>query len=168
TASLLPPRSGSAGAPVPTPHTEATTPTDAATLHATPHSPAARDLVTAVMSQPPPHLARLAPLVAVACAEGDPVAEAVADRAAAHLAATLSVVRGPAESTPIVVAGSILTHPTPVASRVRAVLRARWPEAEVAAGVDGAAAAVWLALERSGRPPEPRVRERLFSIPTAS
>ncbi|NUP47681.1 MAG: ATPase, partial [Catenulispora sp.] len=129
---------------------------------------AARDLVAAVMSQPPPNLARLAPLVATACAAGDPVARRIADRAAEHLAATLSVVREPAATTPIVLAGSILTNPTPVAERVRAALAARWPDAPLTPALDGAAAAVWLALDRAGRPPEPAVRARLFSVSTAS
>ena len=128
----------------------------------------ARDLVAAVMAQPPPHLARLAPLVAAACAAGDPVARAIAERAAGHLAATLSMVRGPRARTPIVLAGSILTNPTPVAGRVRAALGERWPDAPVTAALDGAAAAVWLALDRSGRPPGPQVRERLFSVSTAT
>ncbi|GAA2052708.1 BadF/BadG/BcrA/BcrD ATPase family protein [Catenulispora yoronensis] len=129
---------------------------------------AARDLVTAVMSQPPPNLARLAPLLATACAAGDRVAEGIADRAAAYLAATLSAVRGPAAATPIVLAGSILTNPTPVAARVRTALAERWPDAVVTPALDGAAAAVWLALDRFGRPPSPAVRERLFSVSTAS
>ncbi|MFD0637353.1 hypothetical protein ACFQ9X_43065 [Catenulispora yoronensis] len=120
------------------------------------------------MSQPPPNLARLAPLLATACAAGDRVAEGIADRAAAYLAATLSAVRGPAAATPIVLAGSILTNPTPVAARVRTALAERWPDAVVTPALDGAAAAVWLALDRFGRPPSPAVRERLFSVSTAS
>ncbi|GAA1973845.1 N-acetylglucosamine kinase [Catenulispora subtropica] len=143
----------------------------AGTISATPRprpAVAARDLVTAVMSQPPPNLARLAPLLATACAADDPVAEAIVDRAAAHLAATLAVVRDPAAATPIVVAGSILTNPTPVAARVRAALRERWPDATVTPALDGAAAAVWLALDRSGPTPAPAIRERLFSVSTAS
>jgi N-acetylglucosamine kinase-like BadF-type ATPase len=129
---------------------------------------AARDLVTAVMSQSPPNQAGLAPLLATASAAADPVAEAIVDRAAAHLAATLSVVRDPAAATPIVVAGSILTNPTPVAARVRAVLRSRWPDAAVTPALDGAAAAAWLALDRTGPTPDPAVRERLFSVSTVT
>ena len=99
---------------------------------------------------------------------GSRVAEAIVDRAATHLAATLAVVRDPAAATPIVLAGSILTNATPVAARVRAALHARWPEATVAKALDGAAAAVWLALDRSGPTPGPAIRERLFSVSTAS
>ena len=130
--------------------------------------PTARDLVGAVMAEPPTALARLAPLLSKACADGDPVAEAIADRAAEHLTATLSTVRGPDTATPIVLAGSVLTNPTPVAERVRRTLRERWPTAEVLPALDGAAAAAWLALARIGPVPAPEVRERLFSIPTAS
>ncbi|MEY9862756.1 glucosamine kinase [Catenulispora sp. GAS73] len=133
-----------------------------------PPPPTARDLVAAVMAEPPTALARLAPLLSTACADGDPVAEAIADRAAEHLAATLSTVRGPDTATPIVLAGSVLTNPTPVAERVRRILRERWPDAEVVPALDGAAAAAWLALARIGPVPTPEIRERLFSIPTAS
>ncbi|WP_194920747.1 N-acetylglucosamine kinase [Catenulispora rubra] len=145
--------------PVPIPPTSPPTP---------PTQPTARDLVAAVMAEPPTALARLAPLLSTACADGDPVAEAIADRAAEHLTATLSTVRGPDTATPIVLAGSVLTNPTPVAERVRRTLRARWPAAEVLPALDGAAAAAWLALARIGPVPTPEVRERLFSIPTAS
>jgi glucosamine kinase len=145
------PASGADGsAPVPTP------------------PPTARDLVGAVMAEPPTTLARLAPLLSTACADGDPVAEAIADRATEHLSATLSAVRGPDTTTPIVLAGSVLTNPTPVAERVRRMLRERWPTADVVPALDGAAAAAWLALARIGPVPTTEVRERLFSIPTAS
>ena len=127
-----------------------------------------RDLVAAVMAEPPTALARLAPLLTTACADGDPVAEAIADRAAGHLAATLAAVREPDASTPIVLAGSVLTNSTPVAERVRRMLRERWPGAVVTPAPDGAAAAAWLALARIGPLPSLEVRERLFSIPTAS
>ncbi|MBS2551655.1 N-acetylglucosamine kinase [Catenulispora sp. NL8] len=128
----------------------------------------ARDLVAAVMAEPPTALARLAPLLSTACAAGDQVAATIVEHAAEHLAATLATVRGPDATTPIVLAGSILTHPTPVAERVRRTLRERWPAAPVAVAEDGAAAAAWLALARIGPVPAPEVRERLFSIPTAS
>ena len=128
----------------------------------------AREMVAAVMSEPPTALARLAPLLTAACEAGDAVATAIADRAVEHLAATLTTVRGPDATSPIVLAGSVLTNPTPVAERVRRMLRERWPDAEVSRALDGAAAAAWLALARVGPLPSPDVRERLFSIPTAS
>ncbi|MEZ0113658.1 glucosamine kinase [Catenulispora sp. EB89] len=154
--------------PPPNPPTLPTLPTSP-TLPAPPTPPpTARELVAAVMAEPPTALARLAPLLSTACADGDPVAEAIADRAAEHLIATLSTVRGPDTATPMVLAGSVLTNPTPVAERVRRTLRERWPAAEVVPALDGAAAAAWLALARIGPVPTPEVRERLFSIPTAS
>lgn len=130
--------------------------------------PVARDLVAAVMAEPPTALARLAPLLTTACAAGDAVARIIADRAAAYLAATLSTVRGPGAATPVVLAGSILTNPTPVAERVRLMLRERWPDAPVTVALDGAAAAAWLALAHAGPPPTLDIRERLFSVSTAS
>ncbi|MEY9911617.1 glucosamine kinase [Catenulispora sp. MAP12-49] len=128
----------------------------------------ARELVAAVMAEPPTALARLAPLLTTACAAHDPVAEAIADRAVEHLAQTLTTVRTSDAASPIVLAGSILTNPTPVAERVRRMLRERWPDAPVSEALDGAAAAAWLALARVGPVPPSEVRERLFSIPTAS
>jgi N-acetylglucosamine kinase-like BadF-type ATPase len=128
----------------------------------------ARDVVAAVMAAPPTELARLAPLLTTACAAGDRVAEAIADRAAEHLARTLAAVRDSAAMTPIVLAGSVLIHPTPVAERVRRMLHERWPQAPVTAALDGAAAAAWLALARIGPVPSAQVRERLFSISTVS
>lgn len=128
----------------------------------------AREMVAAVMSEPPTALARLTPLLTTACEAGDAVANAIADRAVEHLAATLMTVRGPDARSPIVLAGSVLTNPTPVAERVRRMLRERWPDAEVSRALDGAAAAAWLALARIGPLPSPDVRERLFSIPTAA
>lgn len=129
--------------------------------------PTARDVVAAVMTEPPTALARLAPLLTTACAAGDPVAEAIADRAAGHLLHTLAAVRGPDAATPVILAGSILTNATPVAERVRRMLRERWPTAPVTPALDGAAAAAWLALARIGPLPSPEIRERLFSKPTA-
>jgi glucosamine kinase len=145
-------------------------PASSATPDTAPLSPTltARDLVGAVMAEPPTALARLAPLLSTACETGDPVAEAIADRAAEHLAATVSTVREPDAATPIVLAGSVLTNPTPVAERVRRILRARWPTAEVVPALDGAAAAAWLALARIGPVATGEVRERLFSIATAT
>lgn len=134
----------------------------------TAHPLTARDLVGAVMAEPPTALARLAPLLTTACAAGDPVAESIADRAAEHLAATLAAVRDQHTATPIVLAGSVLTNPTPVAERVRRMLHQGWPDAPVTPALDGAAAAAWLALTRIGPLPSPEVRERLFSIPTAN
>ena len=128
----------------------------------------ARDVVAAVMTEPPTALARLTPLLTTACEAGDPVADAIADRAADHLATTLAAVRGPDATSPIVLAGSVLTNATPVAERVRRMLHERWPAAPVEPALDGAAAAAWLALARIGPLPAPEVRERLFSIPTAS
>ena len=158
-------RPGAGPSPVPTsgPASSATPDTDRLSPILT-----ARDLVGAVMAEPPTALARLAPLLSAACQAGDPVAEAIADRAAEHLVATLSQIREPDATTPIVLAGSVLTNPTPVAERVRRMLRARWPTAEAVPALDGAAAAAWLALARLGPVPTGQVRERVFSIPTAS
>ena len=127
------------------------------------------DLVHAAMSRPPIALAELAPLITEACAAADPVAERIADRAASHLLATLSTIREPGSPTPIVLGGSVLIHPTPVAARVGDQLSDLWPRAAVRHARDGAAGATWLALHhRSGSRPAPDIRARMFSTSIAN
>jgi hypothetical protein len=59
--------------------------------------------------------------------------------------ATLALIRDPAESTPIVLAGSLAADASPVGAELRALLAARFAGAVLPArtGVGGAA---WLAL----------------------
>jgi N-acetylglucosamine kinase-like BadF-type ATPase len=106
-------------------------------------------LVAAVHRRPPIALARLAPQVGAAAAAGDDVAAGIVERAAAALVASVAAVRGPAERTPIVLAGSVLTAATPVADRTRTALEERWPGCVHVAG-DPARAAAWLAAVRFG------------------
>ncbi|MFI6453118.1 N-acetylglucosamine kinase [Streptosporangium amethystogenes] len=97
-------------------------------------------LVVRAQSRPPLELARLAPLVSRAAAEGDPVALEIASTAARLLCETVAEVRPAGETSPIVLAGSVLTGEGPVGPAVREKLGA----ATVLAG-DGAGAAAWLA-----------------------
>ncbi|MEU4405085.1 BadF/BadG/BcrA/BcrD ATPase family protein [Streptosporangium sp. NPDC023963] len=97
-------------------------------------------LVVRAQSRPPLELARLAPLVSRAAAEGDPAALRIVSTAARLLCETVAEVRRPGETSPIVLAGSVLTSEGPVASAVRE----RLGPSTVLAG-DGAAAAAWLA-----------------------
>jgi glucosamine kinase len=123
-------------------------------LLGTPLSPgagrtAAERVVAAVHRDPPIALARLAPLVSTAAAAGDGVAAGIAARAADALVAAVTVVRTDAESTPIVLAGGVVTADTPVAGRTRAALEEHWPGCVRVAG-DPARAAARLAAVRSG------------------
>ncbi|MEU8378528.1 BadF/BadG/BcrA/BcrD ATPase family protein [Streptosporangium sp. NPDC048865] len=102
-------------------------------------APAIR-LVVRAQSRPPLELARLAPLVSRAAAEGDPAALRIVSTAARLLCETVAEVRRPGETSPIVLAGSVLTSEGPVSSAVRE----RLGPATVLAG-DGAGAAAWLA-----------------------
>ncbi|MGY0233093.1 N-acetylglucosamine kinase [Longispora urticae] len=102
-------------------------------------------LIAAAHTGPPVTLSRFAPLVLEAAAEGDPVAKNLIAEAAGYLLRSTAAVRGPEETSPIVLAGSLLTVPTPLARRVREEMGARWPGAEVGSAVDGAAGAAWLA-----------------------
>ncbi len=118
------------------------------------HSPAAgrsgtegqRDRVIQVVnSRPGVQLSGLAPLVTDAYRAGDPQALSIVERAAAALMATLGLIRDPAESTPIVLAGSLAGDLSPVGTVLRSLLSGRFSGAVLPArtGVGGAA---WLAL----------------------
>jgi glucosamine kinase len=101
-------------------------------------------LIREVNRHPPVALAELAPLVMRAYAAGDPTAEAIVRAAADELLATLERAEPPA-GAPIVLAGGLLGSATPVHALVSTAVRQAWPDAEVRTGVDGSAAAAWLA-----------------------
>jgi N-acetylglucosamine kinase-like BadF-type ATPase len=102
-------------------------------------------VIQAVNSRPGVLLSALAPLVTAAYRTGDPQAQSIVERAAAALQATLGLIRDPAESTPIVLAGSLAADASPVGAELRTLLAARFSGAVLPArtGVGGAA---WLAL----------------------
>lgn len=134
----------------------------------------AQEIIAAVVGAayrvPPVTLARLAPAVLAAARDGDPTAAVIAQQACAHLVRTVRGVRGPGAATPVVLGGSVLTGmpATPVGAAVRAELQRLWPDAEVLAAGDGAAAAAWLALlSLPGEPPGPAVYDRLVRPPRA-
>jgi glucosamine kinase len=102
-------------------------------------------VIQVVNSRPGVQLSALAPLVTAAYRAGDSEAHSIVERAAAALLATLSLIRDPAESTPIVLAGSLAGNASPVGAELRTLLAARFTGAVLPArnGVGGAA---WLAL----------------------
>jgi N-acetylglucosamine kinase-like BadF-type ATPase len=102
-------------------------------------------VIQVVNSRPGVELSALAPLVSAAYRDGDPQARSIVDRAAAALVATLGRIRDPAETTPIVLAGSLTGDGSPVGSTLRRLLPARFagPVRPARSGVGGAA---WLAL----------------------
>jgi glucosamine kinase len=102
-------------------------------------------VIQVVNSRPGVQLSALAPLVTAAYRAGDPQAQSIVERAAAALVATLALIRDPAESTPIVLAGSLAGDTSPVGAELRTLLAARFAGAVLPArsGVGGAA---WLAL----------------------
>jgi N-acetylglucosamine kinase-like BadF-type ATPase len=102
-------------------------------------------LVQAVNARPPITLAALAPDVLDCYGNDDPVAVDLVQRAAAHLADTIAAVRVRDENTPLVRGGGLLTHDTPLATELAAVLAVSWPATTVLTAGDGAAAAAWLA-----------------------
>jgi glucosamine kinase len=102
-------------------------------------------VIQVVNSRPGVQLSALAPLVTAAYRAGDPEAHSIVERAATALQATLGLIRDPAESTPIVLAGSLAGDTSPVGAELRTLLAARFAGAVLPArsGVGGAA---WLAL----------------------
>jgi len=102
-------------------------------------------VIRAVNSRPGVELSALAPLVSSAYRDGDPQARVIVERAAAALLATLGRIRDPAETTPIVLAGSLTGDTSPVGSTLRRLLPAQFagPVRPARSGVGGAA---WLAL----------------------
>jgi N-acetylglucosamine kinase-like BadF-type ATPase len=120
----------------------------------------AQAVVAAGFARPPAELGLLAPVVSAAADAGDRVAGEIADAAAAKLLRDLDTVGLPAGGA-VVLAGSVLLTPGPVARAVRAgVLSRTGVEPRVAA--DGAGGAAALAVARlTGRPVPPVVHARL-------
>lgn len=111
-------------------------------------------LVQRVTRRPPVELAKLAPLVIAAHAEGDPTATALLAEAARLLTESVARIREPGDSSPIVLGGGLLTGDTPLAPAVERELAARWPDAPRPRASDGAAAAAWLSARQLLTPVE--------------
>ncbi|WP_433348732.1 N-acetylglucosamine kinase [Microtetraspora malaysiensis] len=101
-------------------------------------------VIQAVHARAPLALAELAPLVTAAAEAGDAVAASLVRQAAGHLVDTVSRVREKDATSPIVLAGSVLTGDGPVGHAVRDLLARRW-DAPVTVAGDAACAAAWLA-----------------------
>jgi glucosamine kinase len=102
-------------------------------------------VIEAVHSRPGVQLSALAPLISAAYRDGDPEARSIVERAAAALLTTLGRIRDPGETTPIVLAGSLMSDTSPVGTTLRALLPGRFsgPVRPARTEVGGAA---WLAL----------------------
>ena len=109
-------------------------------------------LVAAAFARPPAALGGLAPAVGSAAEAGDAVARGICEAAAGKLLHTFDALGPPAGA--VVLAGSVLLSPGPVARAVRAGLAERTP-APPGAAADGAggAAAMAVALLTGERPP---------------
>lgn len=108
----------------------------------------AADLVLEVHSRSPVRLSELAPLVS-GHAEDDHEAGRILHEAADHLVRAVSLVRPPHGDAPFVLAGSLLTHDTPLSRLLIPRLLSRWPGASVARASDATAGATWLAAVRA-------------------
>ncbi|SDP01899.1 BadF-type ATPase [Actinopolyspora xinjiangensis] len=109
-----------------------------------PYSMLVRRIVALLGNGPPVRLAELAPLVTASAAEGGGKATEILSRAARTLAADTLAVRDDSDSSPIVLAGSLLSGEGVLDEAVRAELRARSAAPLITAG-SGAAGAAWLA-----------------------
>ncbi|WP_432988860.1 N-acetylglucosamine kinase [Dactylosporangium sp. CA-233914] len=145
----------------------ATALTDAmcAALGASGDSPEARAqaVLRATFDRPPAALGALAPAVSDLAAAGDPVAAGIAEASAVHLLHTLATVgaRAGLRDPAVVLAGSVLLSPGPVAERVRAAVRQRYRTVSKPARY-GPAGALWLAIAQvSGAAADPSVHARL-------
>lgn len=101
-------------------------------------------IIVAAHAEPPIALARLAPLVSTAAADGDEVAGRILAAAVAALARSMSGLRAPGDRTPVVVVGAVANGDGPLGAAVRAGLDRRRPGCVRRAG-DTAAAAAGLA-----------------------
>jgi N-acetylglucosamine kinase-like BadF-type ATPase len=117
-----------------------------------------RAVVKALYADPPVRLADFAALVFDT--EGDETAEGILDDAAAALVRTLTAVRAPAVSGPVVLGGGILGRGARVAERIAEAYGAT----EVQVVADGAIGAAVLALRHTGTD----VDEAVFGEVTAS
>jgi glucosamine kinase len=120
----------------------------------------AQALLSAAFACPPAELGRFAPHVDVAAERGDPVARRIVAAAAAKLLHAFDTVE-PQPGQPVVLAGSVLLSPGPVARAVHDGLAERAVDG-VQQARDGAAGAAALALARlTGSPLSPDVHARL-------
>lgn len=127
------------------------------------------DLIDALYALPPVRLSRFAPLAFQA--QGDPVARAILEDAAAELVATLAAIRLDDADGPVVLGGSILgdiaasagpgsagaLSPSPVASALAAALGGT----RLIPVRDGIVGAAVLGLTRAGVPVDSGVRDRI-------
>jgi glucosamine kinase len=113
--------------------------------------PTAQALLAAGFARPPAELGRFAPAVSRAAEQGDPVALGITSAAAGKLLRSFDTVE-PQEAQAVVLAGSVLLIPGPVARTVRDGLLERRTTAPGLA-TDGAAGAASLAVARlTGNP----------------
>jgi glucosamine kinase len=113
-------------------------------------------LVAKCMADPPVRLSRFSALVCEAADGGDPVAESIVARAVGHLAESVSYVVD--RELPIVMAGSLLTRPTPIAALLQERFRLVYPKAGISKATDPAIGAAWMAASAFVTDPEARVR----------
>jgi N-acetylglucosamine kinase-like BadF-type ATPase len=126
----------------------------------------AEAVVQAVTRRPPVELARLAPLVVTAAAEGEPTGLDLVAQAAALLAESVTRIRRAGASDPVVLGGGLLTGDTPLAAAARVELARRWPDAPLCTAGDGAAAAAWLAARDLPEVSDPTALHAVL-VPTA-
>jgi N-acetylglucosamine kinase-like BadF-type ATPase len=99
----------------------------------------------AVYDGPPIALAALAPLVSAAASAGDRVAQRIVDQAVSMLMATVTALAADGPDEPLVLAGSLMTSPGPIAGEVQRRLAAHRGARPLTAA-PGAVGAAWLGI----------------------
>jgi N-acetylglucosamine kinase-like BadF-type ATPase len=123
----------------------------------------AQAVLAAAFARPPADLGAFARDVSAAADAGDEVAQGICHAAADRLLRTLSTVEPPPHA-PVVLGGSVLLTPGPVAREVRAGISLGLG-IEPREATDGAAGAAVLAIARlTGRPVPARVHARLTGV----
>nr|GID81261.1 N-acetylglucosamine kinase [Actinoplanes derwentensis] len=121
---------------------------------------AAQGLVAATFAVPPALLGGFAPAVSAAAEQDDAVAARICAAATGRLLHTFDRV-GPPSAAVVVLAGSVLLTPGPIARQVRAGLLAR-TGVQPRSALDGAAGAAALAISRiTGAPVAPVIHAKL-------
>ncbi|HWM02578.1 MAG TPA: BadF/BadG/BcrA/BcrD ATPase family protein [Actinophytocola sp.] len=114
----------------------------------------ANRLITAANAEPPIRLARFASTVSEYVTT-DPVAQEIVERAGALLAKLATDARRAEETTPIVLAGSVIGPGSPVGTALRAAL-AEYTSVPVLFAPEGTVGAAWLAALAVAGPAAPR------------
>lgn len=123
-------------------------------------------LIRAVHSRAPVALSELSTDVAALAAAGDLVADSILGRSALLLLAAVQDLRADDDTDPVVLAGGVACGDA-VGGRLRRLLAASWPTAQLLAVGSGEIGAAWLALREVAPGLDPDAHRRLAAASSA-